>query len=188
MRTALRIAAYLKKYPGFAIGTISAALLSTLLGLVYPRLTGVLIDDVIAKGQAERLPWLVGLLLLVFLGRDGLNALRILLNNLFEQKVILDLRRDLYAAFQRLSTSWYDHRSSGDLLTRVSEDVMNMERMLIDGIEQGLIALLQLLGVGFILFRIDPILAAWSLAPIPFPRRRRALLHPDGSPALPSPA
>jgi len=168
MSTALRIAAYLRKYPGYAIGTVAAALVSTLLGLVYPRLTGVLIDDVIAKGQGDRLPWLVGLLLLVFLGRDGLNALRILLNNLFEQKVILDLRRDLYFAFQRLSTSWYDHRSSGDLLTRVSEDVMNMERMLIDGIEQGLIALLQLFGVGFILFRIDPLLAAWSLAPIPF--------------------
>jgi ATP-binding cassette, subfamily B, bacterial len=168
MSTALRIASYLRKYPGYAIGTITAALLSTLLGLVYPRLTGVLIDDVIAKGQGDRLPWLVGLLLLVFLGRDGLNALRILLNNLFEQKVILDLRRDLYSAFQRLSTSWYDHRSSGDLLTRVSEDVMNMERMLIDGIEQGLIALLQLFGVGIILFRIDPLLAAWSLAPIPF--------------------
>jgi ABC-type multidrug transport system fused ATPase/permease subunit len=168
MSTALRIASYLRKYPGYAIGTVAAALVSTMLGLVYPRLTGVLIDDVIAKGQGERLPWLVGLLLLVFLGRDGLNALRILLNNLFEQKVILDLRRDLYSAFQRLSTSWYDHRSSGDLLTRVSEDVMNMERMLIDGIEQGLIALLQLFGVGFILFRIDPLLAAWSLAPIPF--------------------
>ncbi len=168
MSTALRIAAYLRKYPGYAVGTISAALLSTLLGLVYPRLTGYLIDDVIAKGQKDKLPWLVGLLLLVFLGRDGLNALRILLNNLFEQKVILDLRRDLYSAFQRLSTSWYDHRSSGDLLTRVSEDVMNMERMLIDGIEQGLIALLQLFGVGFILFRIDPLLAVWSLAPIPF--------------------
>ena len=87
-------------------------LLSTLLGLVYPRLTGYLIDDVIAKGQGDRLPWLVGLLVLVFLGRDGLNALRILLNNLFEQKVILDLRRDLYSAFQRLSISWYEDRKS----------------------------------------------------------------------------
>ena len=54
MSTALRIAAYLRKYPGFAIGTITAALLSTLLGLVYPRLTGVLIDDVIAKGRSAR--------------------------------------------------------------------------------------------------------------------------------------
>ena len=170
------------------LGRLDAALLSTLLGLVYPRLTGVLIDDVIAKGQGERLPWLVGLLLLVFLGRDGLNALRILLNNLFEQKVILDLRRDLYAAFQRLSTSWYDHRSSGDLLTRVSEDVMNMERMLIDGIEQGLIALLQLLWGRIHSFsnrshpcrlvsRSHPLSCGWS-----------ALLHPDGSPALPSSA
>ena len=167
MPVALRIAAYLRKYPGFAVGTLVAALLSTLLGLVYPRLTGYLIDDVIAKGQGDRLPWLIGVLALVFLGRDGLNSLRILLNNLFEQRVILDLRRDLYAAFQRLPVSWYDHRSSGDLLTRVSEDVMNMERMLIDGIEQGLVALIQIVGVGIILFRLDPHLAAWSLAPIP---------------------
>ena len=168
MPVALRIASYLRKYPGFAIGTLLAALASTLLGLVYPRLTGYLIDEVIAKGLSDRLPWLIAMLALVFLGRDGLNALRILLNNLFEQKVILDLRRDLYAAFQRLPVSWYDHRSSGDLLTRVSEDVMNMERMLIDGIEQGLVALIQLVGVGIILFRLDPHLAAWSLAPIPF--------------------
>ena len=168
MPVALRIATYLRKYPGFAIGTLLAALASTLLGLVYPRLTGYLIDEVIAKGLGDQLPWLIALLALVFLGRDGLNALRILLNNLFEQKVILDLRRDLYAAFQRLPVSWYDHRSSGDLLTRVSEDVMNMERMLIDGIEQGLVALIQLIGVGIILFRLDPHLAAWSLAPIPF--------------------
>lgn len=168
MPVAFRIAGYLRKYPGFAIGTLLAALVSTMLGLVFPRLTGYLIDDVIAKGLSDRLPWLIAMLALVFLGRDGLNALRILLNNLFEQKVILDLRRDLYAAFQRLPVSWYDHRSSGDLLTRVSEDVMNMERMLIDGIEQGLVALIQLVGVGIILFRMDAHLAAWSLAPIPF--------------------
>ncbi|NDF16824.1 MAG: ABC transporter ATP-binding protein, partial [Verrucomicrobia bacterium] len=168
MPVALRIAGYLRKYPSFAVGTLAAALLSTVLGLVYPRLTGYLIDDVIAKGLGDRLPWLIGLLALVFLGRDGLNSLRILLNNLFEQRVILDLRRDLYAAFQKLPVSWYDHRSSGDLLTRVSEDVTNMERMLIDGIEQGLVALLQIVGVGVILFRLDPLLAAWSLAPIPF--------------------
>ena len=167
MPVALRIAGYLRKYPGFALGTLAAALLSTLLGLIYPRLTGYLIDEVIAKGQAERLGGLIVALVLVFLGRDGLNALRILLNNIFEQKVILDLRRDLYHAFQKLPVSWFDHRSSGDLLTRVSEDVMNMERMLIDGIEQGLVALIQLIGVGFILFHLDPVLAAWALAPIP---------------------
>ena len=168
MPVAFRIAGYLRKYPFFAAGTLGAALLSTVLGLIYPRLTGYLIDDVIAKGQSERLGWLIAVLVAVFIGRDGLNALRIMLNNIFEQKVILDLRRDLYTAFQKLPVSWYDHRSSGDLLTRVSEDVMNMERMLIDGIEQGLVALIQLVGVGFILFRLDPRLAAWSLAPIPF--------------------
>ena len=187
MPIALRIVGYLRKYPGFAFGTLSAALLSTILGLIYPRLTGYLIDDVIAKGQSDRLGWLIGVLVAVFLGRDGLNALRIMLNNIFEQKVILDLRQDLYAAFQKMPISWYDHRSSGDLLTRVSEDVMNMERMLIDGIEQGLVALLQLVGVGIILFRLDARLAAWSLAPIPF-LAAGALLHHHGTSPVPGSA
>ena len=77
MPVALRIAGYLRKYPSFAVGTLAAALLSTVLGLVYPRLTGYLIDDVIAKGLGDRLPWLIGLLALVFLGRDGHHRLPI---------------------------------------------------------------------------------------------------------------
>ena len=55
MLTALRIAGYLRKYPGFALGTLAAALLSTLLGLVYPRLTGYLIDEVIARGLGDKI-------------------------------------------------------------------------------------------------------------------------------------
>ena len=41
MPIALRIAGYLRKYPGFAVGTLTAALVSTVLGLIYPRLTGL---------------------------------------------------------------------------------------------------------------------------------------------------
>jgi len=104
MPVALRIAGYLRKYPLFAIGTLAAAFVSTILGLIYPRLTGYLIDDVIAKGQADRLGWLIGLLVLVFMGRDGLNALRILLNNVFELvRLIATTRIALPRARIRLS-------------------------------------------------------------------------------------
>jgi ATP-binding cassette subfamily B protein len=106
--------------------------------------------------------------LLGFLLKDGLNSLRIFINNIFEQKVIFDIRSDLYEKIQRLPLQWFDTRRTGDIMTRVVEDVTNMERVLIDGIEQGLIAALQVLGIGVFLFFLNPVVAAWATLPVPF--------------------
>jgi ATP-binding cassette, subfamily B, bacterial len=100
-------------------------------------------------------------------GKDGLNSLRIFINNTFEQKVIFDIRSDLYAKIQRLPLRWFDTRRTGDIMTRVVEDVTNMERVLIDGVEQGLIAVLQVLGIGVFLFFLNPTVAAWATLPVP---------------------
>jgi ABC-type multidrug transport system fused ATPase/permease subunit len=105
--------------------------------------------------------------MLGFLARDGLNALRILVNNIFEQKVIFDIRSDLYAKIQRLPLRWFDTRRTGDIMTRVVEDVTNMERVLIDGIELGLVAALQVISVGAFLFYLNAEVAAWATLPVP---------------------
>ena len=90
------------------------------------------------------------------------------LNNTFEQKVIFDIRSDLYEKLQRLPLKWFDNRPTGDIMTRVAEDVTSMERVLIDGIEQGLVALLQIVAVSLVMFLINPTLAAWAIVPVPF--------------------
>jgi ABC-type multidrug transport system fused ATPase/permease subunit len=136
--------------------------------MAYPKLTSWIIDHLLAGGSPTTLAWMVGGVALAFALRDGLNALRIVLNNTFEQNVIFDLRHALYDTLQRLPLGWFDHRASGDLMTHVTEDVTNMERVLVDGIEQGLVALLQIVGVGILMFWINPGLAAWVLLPIPF--------------------
>lgn len=168
MKVVLRVFSYLRSYPGFAFGTLLCALFGTAAGLTYPKLTGWIIDDGISQGDLHRVGWMTGLLALAFLLRDGFNYLRIQLNNTFEQNVIFDLRTDLYRVMQRLPLNWFDRQSTGDLLTRVSDDVTNMERVLIDGIEQGSVAVLQMVVVGVIMFTIAPSLAAWTLVPIPF--------------------
>ncbi len=111
---------------------------------------------------------MAGLALAAFLVRDGLNAARIYFNNHFEQQVIYDIRGDLYGHIQKLRLSWFDDKASGDIMTRISEDVANMERVLIDGIEQGSVALLQIVGLLIFLFILDEELALWTLLPIPF--------------------
>jgi ABC-type multidrug transport system fused ATPase/permease subunit len=158
---------YVRRYPLFAFGTLGCAVLTTAMVIVFPKATQVLIDD-IAAGRGDRLWSLVALALGSFVLRDLFNGVRIVLNNTFEQKVIFDLRSDLYAHIQQLPLRWFDNRATGDIMTRVLEDVNAVERVLIDGIEQGLTALLQIAIVLVVLFRGNPQLAWLSLIPVPF--------------------
>src|SRR5438067_12135972 len=147
MKTVPRVFAYLKRYPWMAAGTLACAIFSTLMVAVFPAVARQVIDEVLIQHHAEQLTRLVLIAALAFLLQNGLNSLRIILNNTFEQRVIFDLRSDLYSHIQMLPLRWFDNRATGDLMTRILEDVTSVERMLIDGIEQGVVAVLQLVNV-----------------------------------------
>lgn len=168
LKTVARIFAYLRRYPGMASATLACAVMSTLMVVVFPAVTQIIVDDVIKKGDIHRLWPMVAIGTCAFLLQHGFNALRIILNNTFEQRVIFDLRSDLYSHLQTLPLAWFDNRATGDIMTRVLEDVTSMERMLIDGIEQGVVAILQIAIVLVVMAATMPVLAAWALAPVPF--------------------
>ncbi|MEY4324937.1 MAG: hypothetical protein RIS24_1108 [Verrucomicrobiota bacterium] len=162
-----RVSGYLRPYPLLASGTIVCALLGQLATFAYPKLTRFVMDDVIGAGRKEQLGGAILGLLAAFALRDAFNSLRIRLNNRFEQNVIFDIRCQVYGRLQQLAPSWFDHRATGDLMTRVIEDVGAMERLLIDGTEQGVVAVVGVLGVATVLFLNDPALAAVALIPVP---------------------
>lgn len=162
-----RVARYVGRYPWFAAGTFGCAVLSTLAGLAFPKLTQVLVDRLIAGAEPKWIVGMAGALLVACALRDFFDFLRIQLNNRFEQRVIFDMRSDLYDKLQQLSVRYFDQRATGDLMTRVIEDVNAVERVLIDGIEQGTVALLGLIGVGVMLFHLSPTLAWWAMLPVP---------------------
>src|SRR5258706_193060 len=148
-----------------AAGTMACAILTTGCGFAFPKLTQLMIDDVIVGRRSE---WLVPMMLALlgaFLLRDLFNSLRIRINNIFEQNVIFDMRREVFARLQRLPVDYFDQRASGDLMTRVIEDVNSVERVLIDGTEQGSVALLSIITVAIIMFVTNPSLAAFALVP-----------------------
>lgn len=162
-----RVAVYLKPYKLLALGTMTCALMSLAFSLAYPHFIGSLVDDVIQKKDTQRLTWVMLALLASFLLRDFFNSLRILINNTFEQHVIFDMRCNVYARLQRLPVHYFDQRASGDLMTRVIEDVNSVERILIDGIEQGSVALLSIIIIPIVLFRMNVTLGLVTLAPVP---------------------
>jgi len=134
---------------------------------VFPAVTKAVVDEVLNQGHGERLTPLILTAALAFVVQNALNSLRIILNNTFEQRVIFDLRSDLYSHIQMLPLRWFDNRATGDLMTRILEDVTSVERMLIDGIEQGVVAVLQLIVVLGMMFYYSVSLTLVGLAPLP---------------------
>jgi ABC-type multidrug transport system fused ATPase/permease subunit len=135
--------------------------------IVFPAATKWIIDDVLRANRPDKLLPLIMLAAVAFLVQHAFNALRIVLNNTFEQRVIFDLRSDLYSHIQLLPLRWFDNRATGDLMTRVIEDVNSVERVLIDGIEQGVVAVLQVVIVISVMFYLNAKLALLALVPFP---------------------
>src|SRR6476620_212036 len=168
MKTVWRVFAYLKRYPVLALAMLACAIIGTLMVVIFPAVTKRILDEVVTGHHPERLLPLVLVAAAAALVQNVLNSLRLLLNNTFEQKVIFDLRSDLYSHIQSLPLRWFDNRATGDLMTRILEDVTSVERVLIDGIEQGTVAVLQIMVVVVGMFYLSTKLALVALAPVPF--------------------
>ena len=167
MRILLRVFSYTARYPWMAAATMICAIGGTLMVVVFPAITQRVIDGVLIQHTEALIPLLL-IGLAAFFAQELLNALRLLLNNHFEQRVIFDLRSDLYARIQRLPLPWFDNRATGDIMTRLVEDVTSVERVLIDGIEQGTVAVLQIIIVLALMAHSSIPLMLAALSPLPF--------------------
>src|SRR5260370_41192555 len=168
MKTVWRVFAYLKRYPWLAAGNLTCAIVGTRMVIVFPSVTKWIIDDVVRPNRPDKLLPLILLATFAFLIQHVFNSLRIILNNTFEQKVIFDLRSDLYSHIQLLPLRWFDNRATGDLMTRGIEDVNSVERVLIDGIEQGVFAVLQVVIVMAVMFYLNAQPPLLALSAFPF--------------------
>jgi ATP-binding cassette subfamily B protein/subfamily B ATP-binding cassette protein MsbA len=167
VKALLRVLRYLRPHRLLVLATFTSALAATAMDLVPPWLIKIVIDDVI---QAHRLEWLGGAiagLIGVYALRNACASLRIRLNNTLEQRVVCDLRNQVFAALQRLSIGYFENRSSGEIMSRVTNDTEHMERIFVDGLEGMLTAALTLTGITIMLFALNWKLAVLSLLPVP---------------------
>ncbi len=166
-RFLFRVLTYIKPYKKLASYTFFAAGLATVVELIPPWLIKRAIDDGIGKKQPQRLITLVLGMVGVYLVKWIFGIARIRLNNALEQHVIFDIRHQVFQAIQRFSLAYFDDNSTGEIMSRVNNDVENMERIFIDGMENLLIAALTLSGVTLMLFVLEWRLALVALSPIP---------------------
>ncbi len=137
------------------------------LELVPPLFQRVIIDQVIGARDLSRLALYVGLLVATYAAQQGVNAGDMFIRHALGERFILDLRVRIYAYLQRLSLSFFERTSTGELMSRVTNDVAALESFVTHGSALTAVDLLRLGGGAIILFVLDARLALLVLIPVP---------------------
>ncbi|WP_217175504.1 ABC transporter ATP-binding protein [Coraliomargarita akajimensis] len=163
----LRVSSYLFRYKGLFWLTISLAAAMAIAEIAVPLQIKAIFDSIEATQSHSAL--LSGILIIaaLYISSELFNCLRIRVNNTLEQRVLVEMRRDLHSKLLRLPVSFYDQRKSGEISSRVIEDVAEVERALLDGTEQGTSALIRIVVITIALFNMQPLLAFCVFLPVP---------------------
>ncbi len=164
---ATRLLYFLRRHWRIAALQFLLAVGGTLLMFVFPGVTRWFFDDIIPNKAVHLIPMAAGLALASFAGRELLFYFRTRVNATFEQRMIFDLRGQLHDKIAHMPVSWFDRQSTGDVLARMADDVPATQRIILEGIEQGVTALLQIVITACVMFLTNASLTWIILAPVP---------------------
>ncbi|MGG0666318.1 ABC transporter ATP-binding protein [Viridibacillus arvi] len=166
-QTLMRIWDYVKQQQLQLIGAIFLVILTTVLSLAGPLLIGVIVDDYIIpkdlRGTSQMLFILVGVYVLtsIFTWLQTYVMINAAL------KTIQKLRLDLFEKLHSLSLRFFDKRSQGDLMSRVTNDIDNLNVALSQSVVQIVSSILTLIGTSVAMFILSWQLAVVTLTIIP---------------------
>jgi len=163
-----RILRHTFRFPLQSTLSLVMAVACTALVLVLPGVTMRFIDVIIAKNRPDLILSTAAMGVAAIFARQFLFTLRTYVNNSLELKLTHLVRVELYDKLQRLPVKWFDSNASGEIMSRVADDVPTMDRVIIDGVDQALAALLQfLIIVSYMLYHSWQ-LTLVTLLPLPF--------------------
>ena len=162
-----RLLAYARPHAPLVAGALLLLMAEGVLQLAGPLLTQYVIDVAIpARDGAmawRAAAWMTLALLLAFACSYGETMLTALLG----QRVMQQLRTDIFAHLQRLPVRFFDRNPVGRLVTRVTSDVESLNELFTAGVVAGLGDLFTLVAIGAMMLAVDWQLALWSFAVIP---------------------
>lgn len=162
-----RLWSYLSLKKGLLLLIFLFVLLSSAFALVGPLLIGKAIDDYILPGDFRGLLWIS----FVMLGVYALGALFTWLQNYLmiglAQDTVKGIRKDLFDRLQRLPLNFYDSRPHGDLMSRLTNDVENINNTLSNGVIQMFTSVITFIGTLVMMLYLSPVLTLLTMVVIP---------------------
>jgi len=129
-----RLLAYLKPHRWYVAGALAALIADAATQLVPPYLVKVAIDQYIGQGDLAGLNGVAVVYLAVLLAAFSLEYTQTYMMQMIGQRIMYDMRMEIYAHLQRLDLSFYDRNPVGRLMTRVTTDVDVLNDMFTSGV------------------------------------------------------
>ncbi len=173
----------LKRVLGFArpyqvhIGMLLVLILiSTGLDLLQPLILRDLIDRTLPGKDYGRLNWLALGLVLLPVVRGGVTVLQRRVNAMVGEGVIFDLRVRLYSHLQRMSIRFFTNTKTGELMSRLNNDVIGAQRAISNTVVDIVTSVIQAVAILIVMFSLDWRLTLMGLVLVPLfvPIARRA--------------
>ena len=166
-KTILRLFGYVKPHKSLAVAVFVMSLTVALLGLIPTLLNKPLFDKVLPGTDFALLLVLVIAMAFTYLVDALLQGSKGYLSGWLGQEIIFDLRNEAYRNLQRLGLSFFDHRRTGELMSRVNRDTERVQGFLVQATQQTLIDIMQMSWIAIFLFWFDWRLAFVTMVPIP---------------------
>lgn len=166
LETLLRVWFYLRRQKNSLIITALMVVGTVGLDLTGPILLGKVIDGHIVTRNADGLTRLLLLMLLVYVSTGTLYLLQSYVMAGAAQRTMRDLRADLFDKLQHLPLDFFDRRIQGELMSRLTSDVENINQVLSNSVTQIVSGSLSTVGVAIAMFYVNPLLAAISVLTI----------------------
>ncbi len=171
----LRIIGYFRPYAGHAALILVAVSAGALLGLIPPMLIRTVLDVAIPRRDVLLLWELVGGMILAALAGGLVSVGQNYLSNLVGQRVMFDLRNQMYAHLQSLSLRFFTETKTGEIMSRVTNDVNGVQQVVTNTLVATVTNLATVASTVFLLFSLNWKLALVSVGVLPFfilPTRR----------------
>ncbi|QBD86512.1 ABC transporter ATP-binding protein [Clostridium tetani] len=166
--TVKRIWQYLKKENKKALWTVVfLVLVTSVLGILGPYFIGVAIDKYIAVKNLQGTIYIIAILAIIYILTSIFTWIQTYIMVIVSQRTIKDIRGELFSKLQKLSLKFFDNNAHGDIMSRATNDIDNLNNVLTQGVVEILTGIITIVGVIIAMFLLNPIMALATLIIIP---------------------
>jgi ATP-binding cassette subfamily B protein len=171
-----RLWLYYRPYRAVLFADLFAVVALSALGLVLPWLLKVMIDVAVPSRDPGAMAGIAGIVAVLAVVKYGFNYYSLYAGHAMAARMERDMRRDFFAKLQGMSFSFFDDRKTGELMSRMTNDIGKVSDAVNHAPEDLVLALVTVAGAYGVLFALHPVLALICLAPIPLMALYTALL------------
>ncbi|MBR5140705.1 MAG: ABC transporter ATP-binding protein, partial [Clostridia bacterium] len=185
MKIVKQLSVYIKPQTRRIIVCIFLSLLTTMMALIPPMITGFIVDVVFQGGTSsvgilnkissavgpdstKLLFIMIACLFSTYILQYGVGIIRAYLMRTVGDKAVAAMRNDIYLKAQYLPMKFYDKTSTGSVINRIAGDSATLQQFMLRITQEAVVHAFQLVGIIIIMLTLNPVLTLYSLIPVIF--------------------